>query len=357
MWLVIGDKLGDNGQVEIVADALGWPFERKVMRFLTQYQTGKPPFKPSLYHIDKAASAALEPPWPDLVLTVGRRPSMVAMWVKEQSGQRTKVAIIGRPRRMLRDFDLVLATPQYRLPQRDNVVRLDLPLMRVDPAKVEAASAAWCERLAKMARPLTAVLVGGPTKPFVFDAAVARAFLAAMGETTRGQGALFVTTSRRTPPDVVAALETDLPAGSRLFRWSAEATDNPYLALLGLADRFVVTGDSVSMLVEVARVGKPLAIFPLPVTGGIVPAMKKRLASVFQPEPGGGGGRLLTRFGDLLYDAGLVSYSREFEAVHRALIDGGFAVPLGRPFPTAPARVPDDLPQVAACIRALFTLG
>ena len=125
-----------------------------------------------------------------------------------------------------------------------------------------------------------------------------------------------------------------------MFRWSAEATDNPYLALLGLADRFVVTGDSVSMLVEVARVGKPLAIFPLPVAGGIVPAMKKRLASVFQPEPGGGGGRLLTRFGDLLYDAGLVGYSREFEAVHRALIDGGFAVLLGRPFPTAPARVP-----------------
>ena len=149
MWLVIGDKLGDNAQVEIVADALGWPVERKVMRFLTQYQTGKPPFKPSLYHIDKAASAALEPPWPDLVLTVGRRPSMVAMWVKEQSGRRTKVAIIGRPRRMLRDFDLVLATPQYRLPQRDNVVRLDLPLMRVDPAKVAAAAAAWCERLAE----------------------------------------------------------------------------------------------------------------------------------------------------------------------------------------------------------------
>lgn len=355
MWLVIGDKLGDNAQVEIVADALGWPVERKVLRFLPQYQTGKPPFKPSLYHIDRAASAPLEPPWPDLVLTVGRRPSMAAMWIKQQAGGRTRVAIVGRPRRMLRDFDLVLATPQYRLPDRGNVLRLDLPLMRIDPAKIEAGVAVWRERLALMARPLTAVLVGGPTKPFVFDGAVARAFLVAMGETTRGEGSLFITTSRRTPADVVAALEAGLPAGSRLFRWSADAPDNPYQGLLGLADRFVVTGDSVSMLVEVARTGKPLAIFPLPVARGPWSNMKKKLAETFQPPLGGGAAGALSRFGDFLYDAGLIGYSREFEAVHRALIDRGFAVPLGRPFAPAHGQAPDDLPQVAARVRALFT--
>ena len=72
---------------------------------------------------------------------------------------------------------------------------------------------------------------------------------------------------------------------------------------------------------------------------------------------GGGKAGPLTRFGDLLYDAGLIGYSREFGAVHRALFDGGFAVPLGRPFAVAHGRTPDDLPQVAARIRQLFTLG
>jgi uncharacterized protein len=355
--MVIGDKLGDNAQVEIVADALGWPVDRKVMRFLPQYQTGKPPFRPDLYHIDRVASDPLEPPWPDLVLTVGRRPSMAAMWIKAQSGGRTKVVIVGRPRRMLRDFDLVLATPQYRLPERENVLRLDLPLMRVDPSRIDAGVAAWQERLATLGRPLTAVLVGGPTKPFVFDAAVARAFLAALRETTGGEGALFVTTSRRTPPDVVAALEANLPSGSRLFRWTPGATDNPYQGLLGLADRFVVTGDSVSMLVEVARLGKPLALFALPVASGPWPALKKRLAGIFQPAAGSGSGGFLTRIGDALYDAGLVGYSREFEAVHRALTGGGFAVPLGQPFGAATSRAPDDVPQVVARIRALFNPG
>ena len=55
----------------------------------------------------------------------------------------------------------------------------------------------------------------------------------------------------------------ELPAGARLYRWH-DGGANPYHALLGLADRFVVTGDSVSMMVEVARLGKPLAIFALP---------------------------------------------------------------------------------------------
>ncbi len=213
---------------------------------------------------------------------------MAAMWVREQSGGRTKVVIVGRPRRMLDAFALVLAPPQYRLPRRANVVHLDLPLMRVDAAKVAAAADAWRERIGKLPKPLTAVLVGGPTKPFVFDAAVTRDFVAAIERSTGGAGTLFVTTSRRTPDAVVNALIRDLPASAELFRWRPEATENPYLALLGLADQFVVTGDSVSMIVEVARLGKRLAIFPLPVTASFAETMRRRLARVLQPEAGGG---------------------------------------------------------------------
>ena len=61
-----------------------------------------------------------------------------------------------------------------------------------------------------------------------------------------------------------------MPAGSVLHRWSAEGGgENPYLGLLALADRFVVTSDSISMLVEVASLRRPLAIFDLPVGGSL----------------------------------------------------------------------------------------
>ena len=39
--------------------------------------------------------------------------------------------------------------------------------------------------------------------------------------------------------------------------------ENPYQGLLALADHFVVTTDSLSMMVEVARLGRPLSLFAL----------------------------------------------------------------------------------------------
>ena len=357
VWLVVGDKLGDNGQVEIIADALGWPVERKSLRVLPQYVLGKPPFKPSLYHIDAAASDPLAPPWPDLVLTVGRRPSMAALWIKEQSGGRTKVLIVGRPRTRLRDFDLIVATPQYRLPGHDNVVRIDLPLMRVNPARVAAAVDAWRERLAGLPRPLTAVLVGGPTKPFVFDADVTANFISALRRTTAGEGSLFITTSRRTPPEVVAVLEANLPENAHLFVWRPDASENPYMGLLGFADRFVVTGDSLSMMIEVARLGRPLAIFPLPVASSVGLSVRMLLARAFQPAPGSGRSTLLTRIGDVFHNMGLVGYAKDTEEVHRRLVAGGFAVMLGHSFTAPRGPVPDDAPRIVERIRGLFNAG
>ena len=265
-WLVLGDKLGDNAQIEIIAAALGWPCERRNLRFREEFVFGKPPFKPSLHHVDLERSDPLEGPWPELILTIGRRPSMVAMWIREQSrnqaggraGRPTKVVLIGRPKRGIDDFALVIATPQYKMPARANVVHLDLPLMRADAGRIAAEAEAWRARgPAELPRPITAVLVGGPTKPYVFDATVAQTLIDLTLRSAKATpGTMFVTTSRRTPPAVVAALREGLPVeAARLFEWSAGASENPYLALLGLAEWFVVTGDSISMMVEVAGLG------------------------------------------------------------------------------------------------------
>ncbi|MBL8660788.1 MAG: mitochondrial fission ELM1 family protein [Rhodospirillales bacterium] len=364
VWLVLGDKLGDNAQVEIIAAALGWPCERRALRFRPEYVLGKPRFAPSLYHLDAAASDPLEPPWPDLILTIGRRPAMAAAWIRAQSGGRTKIALIGRPKRDIDDIALVIATPQYRLPARANVVHLDLPLMRADEGRIAAEVEAWRGRLADLPRPLTAVLVGGPTKPYVFDATVAQSLLdlaarsagageASGGGSGDGGGTLYLTTSRRTPADVVAALKAHLPASARMFAWSAGASDNPYLALLGLADRFVVTGDSISMMVEVARLGRPLAIFPLPVRKDPGTLLRQAVARRLHPESGADAG-VGARVGQWLYDRGLVGFSRDLTALHDRLIERGLAVRLGEPFPATATKPPDDLPRVVARIRGLF---
>jgi hypothetical protein len=111
---------------------------------------------------------------------------------------------------------------------------------------------------------------------------------------TGGAGSLYITTSRRTQPEAADALQAALPPNATLFRWQADTQpgDNPYLGLLAHADRFVVTGDSVSMMVEVARLGRPLAIFPLPEHGF---ALRR---------DGGDKGRDITAIHRVLFEAG-----------------------------------------------------
>ena len=269
IWLLQSEKPGDNAQMEVVAEALGWPVERRHLAMKEEWRFGKPRVRPSLDHVDLSRSDPLEPPGRT---ASSRSAAACPRWrcgCREQSGGRTRLVLIGKPRRRARDFDLIVASAQYRVPEGPGVVRLKLPIMRLDTAKLAQAEAAWKGRLGALPRPLTALLVGGPTKAVVFDAGVARELAAQCGALLeRDGGSLYATTSRRTPEPVVEALAAALPSGTELHRFAPDAAENPYLGLLALADRFVVTSDSITMMVEVARLGKPLAVYALPPARG-----------------------------------------------------------------------------------------
>jgi uncharacterized protein len=343
VWLVLGDKPGDNAQVEAVVEALGWDCERKTLQWRAPYATAKPRFRVTLDHVEAARSAALEPPWPDLVLTIGRRPSMAALWVKERSGGRTRLVLFGKPSGLMDRFDLVVAGAEVQLPPRSNLVPIRLPLTRAKDADIEAAIARWQPRLAPLPRPLIAILVGGPTMPFVFDDEVANRLGALARKIADAGGTPYVTTSRRTPPNFVEILRLRLPPGARLFAWAQEV-DNPYLGLLGLADGFIVTGDSVSMMAEVVRARKPLAILDLPLGRfGALDQWRRALTR-----------RLFGTRGGLGRLAPLLGATRDFRAFHQTLLDQGLAVWASEPLLPPHGAVPDDLAAVVARINALI---
>ena len=268
IWLLLGDKKGDNGQVETIAEALqtalGWHCELKRIKVLEPFVFGKARVGPTLYHIDPERSAALEPPWPELVLTVGRSPANVALWVQEQSGGHTRIVLVGKPSGLMERFTLIVISTEILLAPYPNVLRISMPLMRIDETAVRQAALDWKARFAELPRPLVAIMVGGPTNPFVYNHSVTDKLIEAANRVCRQGGTPYITTSRRTPAAIVEKLETGLPAQAKLFAWRADAGENPYMGLLGLADRFIVTGDSISMMVEVTRLGKPLEILPLP---------------------------------------------------------------------------------------------
>jgi uncharacterized protein len=352
IWLVIGDKLGDNAQATMIADRLGLPYETRRLLPREKYVLGKPRFRISLEHLDMQRSDPLQAPWPDLVITVGRRHAMAALWIKAQNPA-TRVVLLGRPRRWIEKFDLVITLPQYHVPERPNVMRLSLPLMRADKDAIARESDAWRARFETLRKPLIAVLVGGPTRPYRFDAGVTAELLASCRDLqTRYGASLYISTSRRTPAAVTATLRNQLPEHAVLHEWTRDAHDNPYRALLGLADYFVVTSDSVSMMVEVADCGKPLAIFSLPadLKGRLWQRILVRLHGRNRHGPMAG---IYHWLGGLLYASGVAGFARDLGELQHRLVDQGFAVWSGEPFMQTTQALPDELAEVANRIRAL----
>jgi len=343
VWAVLSDKAGDNAQVEAVIERLPWPVARRTLVFKKPFRKGKPPFLASLYHVDKAKSDALVPPWPALVLTIGRRPAMAAMWIRKQSQRRTKIVLFGRPKRDPSEFALIVASAQFSVPAAGNVVETTLPLMRIDARKLAEAEATWAPRLAALPRPLIAVLVGGATRPYAFGAAEARELIdRARGYATGGT--LYATTSRRTGQAAVAALRAALPAGAPFWQWG-DREANPYLGLLACADGFVVTGDSMSMITEVARLNRPLAIYPLR-RSTVAERADRVLPRWIADIPGYVKYRLLPKIG-------FAAFPRDLTQIHRQLYEDGIAVPAGSPLLHRADRATDEIDRVVAAIVAV----
>jgi mitochondrial fission protein ELM1 len=267
LWLLQGKTAGDNAQVLALGESLiagsGWQAEIKtVSPDLRQAGKRRWPRRPSL---DVFAESGMTPPWPDVVIGCGRTPCIVAQWLKELSGGHAVHVQLGRLGVTPKAIDLVLETAQYGVAPTANLTVLTLPIVRRDPAREAAAVAAWKDQLADLPRPWLGVLVGGPASPIPFDAEDGSRLLRRMTELRRMLGgSLLIAYGPRTPNPVREILEPGLSGdpAHRVFGWPPQQP-NPYPALLALADRFLVTCDSASMIADACVTGKPVEIFAL----------------------------------------------------------------------------------------------
>lgn len=264
--LLNGPRPGDNNQVLGLGETLGWPFELKTVGFHPLPRVPKMISSQlrslALAGVDRRRSSALQAPWPDLVISAGRELEPVARWIKKQSGNRARLVHMGRPWSRLDAFDLIISTPQYFLPERENILLNELPLHRVTERRLEEARALWAPRFAHLPRPYTVVLLGGNSGSFVLSCAKARRLGKLVNALTRGSGgSLLVTSSARTPADAYHDFLDGIGGPRHEHHWGAQ--ENPYFGYLALADRIVITGESVSMLAEANVTGKPLLIYDI----------------------------------------------------------------------------------------------
>jgi mitochondrial fission protein ELM1 len=296
----------------------------------------------------------LQPPRPDLVITAGRRNEPVARWIRKQSGGVTRLVHVGRPWASLDCFDLIVTTPQYFVPARENVLINDLPLHSLTRQRLDEAAVAWSERLAHLQRPYIAVLLGGDSGPFVFSEAKGRWLGEQVNALARASGgSLLVTDSARTPTAFFTAFESQLNVPQSVYRWKLKRRENPYLAFIGLADCLVVSGESMSMLAEASVAQKPVYIFDPDddsAHGCHNPRPWWLRPHSFRYKP-------LTH--RMAMGLGPRRMRRDVARIQQALVNSGRAVWLGQQAYTRQPDLspPQDLPRAVERVRALFNQG
>lgn len=248
-------------QVTGLAEAVGLPYVAKISRPRKPWSWLPGHLCPGVLNGLTADSAPLTPPWPDLLITCGRRSTPLSIAIRKHSGGKTFTVHIQDPRIPARCFDMVV--PMAHDPIRgDNVFPTELALHHVTKFKLDEAARHFTSRFASLPRPLVAVLIGGKTRKHPFTQDECGRLTERLDHLRRDYGAgLIVTTSRRTGEENTRLIGERL-GGEDTLIWSGEG-ENPYMGMLALADFVLATEDSVSMVSEACASGHPVYTLPL----------------------------------------------------------------------------------------------
>lgn len=321
IWVMLGHRRGDNNQALALAEALGLPFETRSLRYNMLRRLDPRLVGESLASLEPESRRQLEPPWPDLVIGIGRRSVPVSRYIRRVSGGRAKLVRIGNPRVSPRLFDLVITTAQYPVDPGENVVRLPLVMSRY--RSVSAPEPDEQEFLSSLPRPHLLLAVGGRTMYWrMAPEAIGRTASLLQRRAGERGGSLIVVTSQRTEPRVLDALRAAVEGQSDCRMVTGSRPRFP--VLLNQVDELFVTADSLSMISEAILTGKPVGIVPIE----------------FSPL-----GRVALNSGPL------ASGRRDIRKFWKGLEEGGLTGTIDAPIS---ARVEDPVVTAANAVRALL---
>ena len=365
VWILDDGRAEDTAQSLALAEALGWPYEIKRVRFNGLDRLDHRLLDSTALSLDRSTSAELRPPWPDVVVAAGTRSAPIARWIDRRSDGRSRTIQLGRKAVCNADAYSATVVPAHaRLPYHPRRIETMAPLTRVSDTRLAEAASTWPDLHGNAPRPLVVLLVGGTTARYRLDGTTAlrlahdvRDFAHAAG------GSLITLTTRWTTPAACRALEGALEAPDRVHRWHRRSNEDFYHACLAAADVLVVTGESEALLADAAATGKPLYIYDLPKRR---PGPGTRLAEAMvaraHAEPLNDRGtprpqqRLERLCGRLLAD-GLLRPTRDLDRLHAALVEHGGAHRFGEPLTTTTRPALHEAATVAARVKALLGIS
>ncbi len=224
-------------------------------------------WNPAVFYSLTSGSSALTPPWPDILLTSGRRSSAVSIAIGKASKGKTYRVHIQNPQTPSHYFNLVCSMKHDAL-KGTNVINTKTALHKLTCDKLAQEKALWApiwrEQITDYDQgPVLGILLGGKNKKFGFDQDKLDQLIKLIETAQREQNAsILITPSGRTETFVIKALNTQFKNDPNVWIWDQSNT-NPYYGILAHADHIMVTADSVSMISEALYTSKPVHIFPL----------------------------------------------------------------------------------------------
>lgn len=287
-WVVTTGEAGMRSQALGLAEAVGLPVTEKRISVRAPWPWFPAGLLPTPLSALDHDGDRLAPPWPRLLVACGRRSIGPSLAVKRQSKGHTLTAYVQNPEWAGNKFDLVAAMPHDDV-TGPNVVTVHTALHPITPERLEKARKEWHSRLALGDAPLLGVLVGGDNGSYSLTAAVAAKLIQTLRTAHQARGLRTIATPSRRTGDRTRHLLTKALAEHHLGSMWDETSPNPYTGILALADRLIVTGESISMISEALATGRPVHVLPLEGHGrrhdrflkGIV---EKRLVSLIEED-------------------------------------------------------------------------
>ncbi len=253
--LILTDgKAGHENQSKAFARALGCAFDLVEIHFKSAFH------KALSYLFDRPGihSLGLLKSIPDAnrgyaaVLGTGSGTFYAAKTLARKLGVKCGVVLYPRGYR-IPSFDCVLAPAFDRPAPAPNVVTIPVNLVASDEAFYAAGTEAFRARYTPSEKPAVAVIVGGPNKCSTMSADWMHTQLEQIFATYNpADFEIWVTTSRRTPPDVEAVVDS-FPFDYKLLY--SKDHFNPIPAFVKLARTLYVTAESTGMISESCTFG------------------------------------------------------------------------------------------------------
>ena len=279
-WIVSDGKAGMENSCLGLAKYMGLlPIVKRIkLRF--PFKQIVPFWRKGLKYAFRKDGDSVNAPFPDILIACGRASTAASLFVKKESlrypeinnGKGTFTVQIQNPYIDKKLFDLIVTPKHDLLGKHSNVIETMGGLHKLCSEDLRAAADEFvslrysefknAQEFKASSKPIVSVLIGGSNAIYKLEKdeiLLLANQLKAIALT--GKYSLMITPSRRTGEENIAILKRVLD-DCGVYIWDMQG-ENPYFAMLELADYILVTSDSVNMITEACSCGKPVMIIPL----------------------------------------------------------------------------------------------